>query len=85
MKKKEIFSYQVNFEPAEVGYTATVPALPGCVSYGKTIEEATKNIKEATKLHLECLKAHKRPIPHSELKKPFYSAFVQISLPSYVK
>jgi predicted RNase H-like HicB family nuclease len=35
-------------EEDETGYyVASVPALPGCVSQGKTAEEATTNIKEA--------------------------------------
>ena len=36
-----------------VGFTATVPALPGCISEGATREEALKNIEEAIKLYLE--------------------------------
>jgi len=35
------------------GYTVYVPALPGCISEGDTIEEALANIKEAIELHLE--------------------------------
>ncbi len=31
----------------EGGYTVTVPALPGCVSYGETFEEAIEMIKDA--------------------------------------
>jgi len=35
-------------EKDEAGYfVAEVPALPGCVSQGKTQEEALKNVKEA--------------------------------------
>lgn len=41
------------------GYTVIVPQLPGCVSFGKTIDEAQKNAKNAIELHLENLKAHK--------------------------
>ena len=31
----------------------TCPSLPGCISQGKTIEEALSNIKEAIELYLE--------------------------------
>ncbi len=31
----------------EGGYTVTVPALPGCVSYGQTFEHAIDMIKDA--------------------------------------
>lgn len=78
----KIYSYQVNFEVEKEGYTVTVPALPGCISFGKTIEEATKNIEKAIKLHLECLKAHKKQIPNEIVsRRPFYSAFIQVTLP----
>lgn len=46
----------------EGGYTAYVPALPGCISQGETEEEAIENIKEAIALYLESGKEH---IPHS--------------------
>jgi predicted RNase H-like HicB family nuclease len=44
-------------------YNASVPALPGCLSYGSTKQEALKNIKEAIALYLEDLKLHNEPIP----------------------
>jgi len=44
---------KVYFESSEDGgYTVFVPSLPGCISEGDTIEEATKNIKEAIELYL---------------------------------
>lgn len=75
------YSYQINFEPDEGGYTVTIPALPGCISFGENIEEATKNATEAIKLHLECLDAHKKLFPVQICKKPCYSAFSQITRP----
>ncbi len=35
------------------GYSVLFPDLPGCASYGDTIEEAVKNAKEAKELYLE--------------------------------
>jgi antitoxin HicB len=35
----------------EGGYTVLVPALPGCITYGKTIEEAIKMAKEAIDMY----------------------------------
>jgi len=35
------------------GYVADVPELPGCMSQGKTIEHALKNVREAIALYLE--------------------------------
>jgi predicted RNase H-like HicB family nuclease len=46
----------------EGGYTVTVPHLPGVVSYGRTIEEAKKNIYEAVTLHIENLRSHGLPV-----------------------
>jgi len=50
----------------EGGYTVTVPSLPGCVTYGESIEKATEMAKEAIELYLESLKAHHEEIPNDE-------------------
>jgi predicted RNase H-like HicB family nuclease len=45
---------KVIFEPSdEGGYTVYVPALPGCISEGDTLDEARANIREAIDLWLE--------------------------------
>lgn len=45
---------RVVLEPSdEGGYTALVPALPGCLSQGDTRQEALENIQEAIALYLE--------------------------------
>lgn len=56
-KKKKILQYTVYFLPEDDGdgFTVEVPALPGCVSYGKTVSQAKKNIQEAIELYLEVL------------------------------
>lgn len=58
-------TYTVILEPdPEVGgYTVLVPALPGCVTEGATLEEALANAREAISLTLEDLAAHGEPIP----------------------
>ena len=58
--------YRVFLEPDEDGvYVAEVPTLPGCITQGRTREEAVMNIKEAIAAYLESLKAHGDPIPPS--------------------
>ena len=58
--------YRVIVETDEDGmYAAECPTLPGCVSQGKTRQEALKNIKDAIKGYLQSLKKHNEPIPHS--------------------
>lgn len=42
----------------EGGYTVIVPSLPGCVTYGETIEEAIEMAKEAIELYIESMKEH---------------------------
>ena len=45
---------KVVLEPSEEGgYTAYVPALPGCISEGDTRDQALSNIREAIGLYLE--------------------------------
>ncbi len=57
-------NYKVFFTKGDDGYiVAECPAIPGCISQGKTIEEATKNIKEAIELCLECYKEDNEKIP----------------------
>jgi predicted RNase H-like HicB family nuclease len=34
------------------GYVADVPELPGCMSQGKTIEKAMRNVREAIQLYI---------------------------------
>ena len=56
--------YRVLIEQDEDGvYVAEVPTLPGCISQGRTREEAVENIKEAIAAYLESLEAHGEPIP----------------------
>ena len=48
----------VIIEKDEAGYyVAEVPALPGCLSQGKTYEEAITNIKEAIEGWLEVMES----------------------------
>lgn len=45
---------KIILEPSEEGgYTAYVPALPGCISEGDTSDDAMANIREAVQLYLE--------------------------------
>ena len=56
--------YRVLIEPDEDGvFVAEVPALPGCVSEGRTRQEAIENIREAIAGYLESLEAHGEPVP----------------------
>jgi len=58
-------SYNVIFrsEP-EGGFTAMVPSLPGCVTYGRNLQEAQKMAVDAIKGYIMSLKKHKELIPN---------------------
>ena len=55
--------------PGEDGYVvAEVPSLPGCISQGKTRDEALANIQEAIALHLEVLQERGEPVPDDQVE-----------------
>ena len=59
--------YTVLLEAGEDGWiVAEVPALPGCLSQGRTRAEAIANIREAMEGYLETLAAHGDPIPEED-------------------
>ena len=56
--------YTVILEPGEDGYiVVNVPALPGCITQGRTREEALKNAREAIEAYVGILEKHNEPIP----------------------
>ena len=65
--KKTHFRFNIFLRPEpEGGFTAIVPALPGCVTYGRTLGEAKKMAKDAIFGYIESLKKHKEPIPSDD-------------------
>ncbi|MCH6236709.1 type II toxin-antitoxin system HicB family antitoxin [Aquiflexum sp. AIY15W] len=60
---ERMFRIILNPEP-EGGFTVIVPSLPGCVTYGETIEEAKNMAAEAISLYLEDLEANGEEIPN---------------------
>ena len=60
-------NYKIILSEGEDGYlVAECPAIPGCISQGKTVEEAMRNIKEAIELCLECYKEDGTPLPQDK-------------------
>ncbi|MEO8169030.1 MAG: type II toxin-antitoxin system HicB family antitoxin [bacterium] len=56
--------YRVVIAQDEDGvFIAEVPSLPGCISQGKTREDAMQNIREAVEAYLESLRKHNEPVP----------------------
>lgn len=58
------FTYRIllNKEP-EGQYTVTVPALPGCITYGENVDHAIEMAKEAIAVYIEELRSRGENIP----------------------
>lgn len=54
----------------EVGFTVTVPALPGCITEGDTLDEALTNAREVLTLFVESLDEGGLPVPPSDADLP---------------
>lgn len=54
MKFQVLFTFDSEYD----GYVAEVPRLPGCVSQGKTMDEAIANIKDAIQGYLYVQEKH---------------------------
>jgi antitoxin HicB len=59
--------YKILIRPETDGtYTVIVPTLPGCLTFGDTIEEALMMGKEAIEVYIESLAAKGKEIPIEE-------------------
>jgi predicted RNase H-like HicB family nuclease len=55
---KAMRTYTIVVEPEEGGgYFVAVPALPGCFTHGRTIEECRERAVEAIEVHIAGLQA----------------------------
>jgi len=62
--RKTRYHFNIILRPEPEGrFTALVPALPGCITYGRTLVEARKMVKDAISGYIESLRKHKEPIP----------------------
>lgn len=65
--KKLLRSYNIILkEEPEGGYTVIVPSLPGCITYGKTVEKAKEMAQDAISLYIESMEANGENIPSDE-------------------
>lgn len=57
--------YTIILEPDEEdgGYTVVVPALPGCVTQGDSVEQCIERAQEAIAGYIESLQAAGEPVP----------------------
>ena len=47
----------------EGGYTVSVPALPGCITFGEDVDEAIAMAKDAIDIYIEELQSRGEAIP----------------------
>jgi len=61
-------SYHVmlRWEPDDEVYMAWVLSLPGCVTFGKSIEEALEMARDAIEIYVETLISHGEVVPSDE-------------------
>jgi len=64
-----VMTRRVVLYPGEDGYVvAEVPSLPGCISQGKSREEALANVREAISLHVDILRERGEPVPEDHVE-----------------
>jgi predicted RNase H-like HicB family nuclease len=61
---RDLRTYTIVVEPDQNGdLVVPVPALPGCFTHGKTIEECKERAIEAIEVHIAGLVADGEPVP----------------------
>ena len=63
-------SVKIFVEKATEGFTAYVPDLPGCITFGNSLDEIKENIKEAISLQIEGMLEDGEAIP-SNLQREY--------------
>jgi antitoxin HicB len=64
--KMTALRYTILIYPDEDAYSVVVPALPGCVTWGKTLDEAVASAREAIEGHVAALRDTGQEIPEEE-------------------
>lgn len=60
----KVHRFHVYLRPEpEGGFTATVPALPGCITYGRDLTEARAMADDAIRAYLASLQKHGESVP----------------------
>jgi antitoxin HicB len=58
--------YTILIYPDEDAYSVVVPALPGCVTWGGTLDEAVASAREAIEGHVAALRDTGQDVPEEE-------------------
>lgn len=57
------YTVVIDYDPEERVYNVSVPALPGCFTWGKTKPQAVRRAREAIRTFLDALLDLGEPIP----------------------
>src|SRR5579864_6345506 len=67
---KARYRYNIMLRPEpEGGYTALVPALPGCVTYGRNVKEAREMARDAISGYIASMRKHTDPSTDAAAKQ----------------
>ena len=71
--------YHINifYSEEDEGYIADIPDLKYCSAFGRTPNEALKNILQAKKAWLKSAKQNNRPIPEPKYKPAIYDLVIE--------
>ncbi len=66
--------YHINifYSEEDGGYIADIPDLEVCSAFGKTPDEALREVQQAKKVWLETARAENKPIPRPEYRPIVY-------------
>jgi predicted RNase H-like HicB family nuclease len=67
----ELVRYGFVIERTEKGFSAYVPALPGCVATGATMAQVRKRVQEAIEILLKSMMADGDPIPEPTTEREY--------------
>jgi predicted RNase H-like HicB family nuclease len=69
-------------DPGEATYTVLVPALPGCVTVGDTVDEALANAREAIAGHVAALRELGEDVPEEPAETVVATVAVAVGDPA---
>ncbi len=78
---KASLRYTVLLYPDEGVYSVVVPALPGCVTWGHTVDEALTMARDAIEGHVAALQDSGQDVPEEET--PPMVVTVDVAVPAH--